>query len=337
MIVIALIRVDGAAGDDEQQSSTRDHLSSQSFLDDFASQQAGRSLLTGAEDSAYDVVLQPDATWSNASFASWLCGNLTATASLKVSPTSSLLLLLPPCFYDSSVHITTLSLARILLIGNSETHSDPLIRLGLALGSSLKDLSLDSCTLVTASGAFYTADNWQNVFVSMPSITSFKLTASGLTGALPGSIPARVTLFALSGNALSGSIPSTLLANFESTATTLVLDLSGNRLEGAIPPTLFDSLRFDSITTFSVSLANNGLSGTIPSKTWLSSFSAATSFSLDLSSNGLIGDLAFFNELNFSSLSRYVHSSLPASLRTISSRSAPLLMKITCSDLRPCF
>lgn len=312
--MIALLRADGSTGDVEQQSLKNDLRSTQRFSDDFSSQQAGRSHHTSAEDTTYDITLNPDASWTNASFASWLCGNLTVSSSFKVSPVSflPLPLLLPPCFYEFSSSFTAISFTQVLLIGNSSTDPDPLIRLGKVLGSSLKDLSLDSCTLATASGSSYGSNNWHNVFASMSSITSLAITSSGLTGSLPSSIPANMTLFSLSGNALSGSILNSLLANIDAKATSLTLDLSGNRLEGSIPLNLFSSLRLDSFTTFSISLANNALSGTIPSKDWLSSFSEATSFSLDLSSNGLSGDLEFFNNLNFNSLSRYVFAILHA-------------------------
>lgn len=268
-----------------------------------------------------ELVLNMDDTWTNQTFSSWLCGNLTSGVKyhelrVSVSPqssSSSLVFLLPPCFFDISLSLTSATFDRVVIYGNSTSStSHPLVRLAKSLDfgatlsseSSLKSLTISNSILADASGNSVDVD-WTNTFASLPSLTSLSITTCHLRGSLPSSIPAILYSFDLSRNKLSGSLSASLLSLIDSQSTHLELNLSYNNLSGTIPASLLlKPLQIPSLSTFSLSLASNQLSGAIPSIP--TSIGTITTFSLDLSANSLSGDLTMVAGLSMNRATSYV-------------------------------
>jgi len=102
--------------------------------------------------------------------------------------------------------------------------------------------------------------------------------AGGLTGALPASLPSKMTHLDLSNNRIEGHLPE-----FLPEAMTQ-LHLSGNALSGELPPTLFGS---SSSKLRSLRLGSNSFTGPLPDQ-WAASETLRV---LDLSANALSGEL----------------------------------------------
>lgn len=165
--------------------------------------------------------------------------------------------------------------------------------------SSLTSFTAISCTFSPSSSAIGFRPNgdigWQAVFNYLPSLRSFYVSASILTGTLPTTLPSGMTSFVVTSSGLTGSIPSTLLENHASVPSLLqlMISLSFNSLNGTIPSSLFAPIATKPVSSFiTIEFDHNKLSGTIPGA-WLDPFASAnaSSFYLNLASNGLTGSL----------------------------------------------
>ncbi|KAF3776801.1 Receptor-like protein 12 [Nymphaea thermarum] len=177
-----------------------------------------------------------------------------------------------------------------------------LVDVSMSLSSShdLQTLSLSGCNI---SGPMDESSILEGL-CSLGNITSLRLRANSMTGAIPPclfSLPSLKELD-LGRNRLTGSIPNLQLNPILSSLTEL--DLSGNRLTGSIPSSLFNlsflatldlshnlltenipSSHFNVPFLKKVVLSGNSLTGTIPS--WL--FNLSSLEELQLSSNRLLG------------------------------------------------
>lgn len=313
-----------SGGSSSSSKNGRSGLASTSSSASSTASTQKKSILAGT------LVLTPDSSMSNATFANLLCGDLADYAGVSITPSASLYFLLPSCFFDNATSLTSISLTRIIITSESASTS-PLVRFQASL--SLTSLSLSGCVFLNYDEFSYEskASDWQDLFSVTSSLATLQVRSCGLSGRLPSSLPASTHSFDASYNQLTGSIPSTLFQDYNATSTSLVLDLAHNLLNGSIPSTLWSQGgSFDLVKSVELSLSSNQIEGAIPS-TLLALLSGASSASidLDLSKNDLSGSIpsSLLTGISVASLSfdvsgNALNSAFPSSLLSSSSLSA---------------
>ena len=172
---------------------------------------------SSGDHSTYTIQLPTFETWTNDSFARWLCGNLEESS---VSPSSLTLIgtysdtnhgnrfIVPDCLFAyvsemSSNMILDSRLKRLymsnVIIAGNEARPNPLARLDSAL--KLESISLTNVTLLNASGAAADID-WETTFSTLHAIKELEVKNShfGPGTTIPPSIPDRIVHFDLSGS-----------------------------------------------------------------------------------------------------------------------------------------
>lgn len=235
-----------------------------------------------------------DASWSNTTFATYLCGNLSAQnqSGLSIGSAASTgpHFLFPSCAYAYLGTISTLTIYNTVFQGNT-TYPDPIVRLGRAfnqIAPTLGAVSLIRSIFLTPSLTPSGID-WTSVWASLPNTAalSFSHSKFGEIG-LPSTIPNRFVSLILLNTGLSGSIPATI---FNASSTVAYLDASQNQLSGTIPATLFSTWTPSVARGLTLWLANNGLTGTLPSLLD-GVYSQLNLINLDLRSNDFSGNIA---------------------------------------------
>lgn len=222
-----------------------------------------------SDPSLGDRYFYPEATWTNQSMIdTHFCPGLgsenlnslgfyTFDGSILPEP-----LLMPDCFYDSTIEIGFVSLYNLIFMG-STTYPDPLVRLGMR-GITLSAALIANSRFTGPNGEPYTPQ-WDQVFAALPAVYRLAIINTNLQGSLPTALPAALkTGFLLSSNRISGTIPPTLLSNLPATSIGFTLDLSNNLLDGEIPSTLFDSLPYSSLASLTIALDGNAFTGSLP-------------------------------------------------------------------------
>lgn len=294
-----------------------------------------KDLFRRSTADSLDIELQPNNTWTNSSFASFLCdGDLfqTPPSSISIAPESPLPLplLLPDCFFAALTSTTTqVNLVQIIIPGNA-THPDPLSRLSPA---SLVTILLKDCVLLPLSSDDASRLDYSLLFATFPSLAKLTIHSCDLRGTLPDTIPGTLINFALPGNNISGTIPSTLFSNYPSNTLSINIDLSHNLLTGTLGQ--IDLAATPALSSYSLWLSYNQLEA-IDSNTIKGSLQAITSFSVRLDHNELTGgasellynfDLSSANLQTFDVALDYNHliGSSPPTWNTIIGKNFPNL------------
>lgn len=197
----------------------------------------------------------PDPSWSNETFGENLCSFVSTMSDTAIDiPNAGRAYRIPTCFPGNATLLTSLSGYNLVIDDFS------------LLPANLLVLSLTSGTLTSSSGQPLSA-SWTEFFATASSLTNLQLTACGVGGSLPPSIPSRIILLDLSYNGLTGTIPSTLLVNVNTAGSnSFSLALAGNELTGSIPAGLFSPPGFASLNHIRLNLQANALSGSLPTE-----------------------------------------------------------------------
>lgn len=218
------------------------------------------------------VTLQPLSSWSNETFASNLCGSISASPTatiLSISPLTAMPLttrfLLPDCFYIVASQFSVVSMNRVILVGLD------------TLSPAIAGLTLISSTILAQSSGGGTSPALLDLSAlssTYPQLASLTITSCGLQGTLPDVWPAKILSGQLANNALTGSISDNFLSGFaqSTSAVSAFIQLPQNAISGTLPSGLFHkpstSTTSSSLQGLSLGLGGNRISGPIP-EDWL--------------------------------------------------------------------
>ena len=252
------------------------------------------------------VVVNIPSDTSNATFASWVCSNIsTDTSSLTISSDtpSNGKWLLPSCVGTASTVLSQFIANNIIL--SDWRHLAPSVDY-LSLQNSRIAPNVDMAPSATPPAATPTAPpssanvngfksdgtlDWPAIFNQLPLLIVMALDTTHVDGSLPPVLPASLQTFVVSGSTFTGVIPPSLFSQFGS-ASVLIFDASGNQISGSIPDGLFSGIA-TSISNFEFTLDSNQLTGPLPDAllTPLATL-GLNSFKLSLASNSLSGPVA---------------------------------------------
>ena len=234
---------------------------------------------------------------SNATFAAYVCGNLTfevTNVAISVPTISYPLYVLPPCFFEKAANLTVLQLSNVFISANASL-SDPLVRLVSAVSDRCIDLAIYHSQLQTAEGTLASID-WDPVVNLLPSLRSWTMDSvrSALPALLPSSLPPSVNSLTIRNCGISGSIPPTLFSNRSALAVfnSFSLDISNNALVGTVPSGLLADFDLTRLTIFVLALNNNKLSGYFPPNLFAAPLSTLGTLLISLDNNNFAGPLS---------------------------------------------
>lgn len=238
-------------------------------------------------------------TWSNATFATYFCGNLsyynTNLSIVNIYAYPEAMFVIPDCAFNYLITVSNIRWNYAILVGNS-TYPDPLVRLSKALTPSTQTASITLLfnygRLLSPNGSPYSPD-WKAIFEAFPSLMLFSLGGVYIGPTTLPTLPTTLAYFDVSDCGIIATLPDTLL-NQSVTAISLFkviqYDMSENQIYGTIPVNFLAVA--GPVTELSFSLRSNNLTGPIPnlfgSKPWPS---VDTSLQLDFSANKLSGPL----------------------------------------------
>lgn len=260
-------------------------------------------LLPSSTAANAGVLLFPDASMTNATFAAAVCERITSEGIsnieiYEVEGRPDIKFELPDCLWDaidtSGALLRTVTLTSVIIRGNSSGSSDqygpratdPFLR----FPSRLTSLEISNCVLIDPTTSIYTTD-LRAVTVWYRKLAFFTVKDTDLNGAaMFDQAPPSLGSLVFSRLGLTGSISPSLFAALgtDGSSPSVNYDLSFNNLNGTLPYQI--SFNWDRIPSFVLSLANNQLTGVI-APNFLPRASAGTTFSLDVSSNQLTGGI----------------------------------------------
>lgn len=224
---------------------------------------------------------------------------------------------LPDCYYAKSTALTSLSLQRVLISGDS-THPDARLRL-VSQFPNLKSLYLVSVTFQNENSSpmdftsFFNAvplltllqfnsitfgSNVTLSAVTLPSkLCNFQIIYSGLTGTISETLGSTLSCtfftFDLRFNSLTGTLPARVFSGLQANPTTLLslsVQLQNNQLEGTFPETVFEGY-FPNVASLVLVLSNNRFSGPISNVFGRSGFNSLAAIVVTADSNFFDGAL----------------------------------------------
>lgn len=282
--------------------------------------------------SSTSLTLTPDVTYSNASFASLLCGQLTSShTELSVTSPASRMYLIPACVATQGTALKTITLNWVA-IPDFSVFSATVTSLTLSncyFPPVLPASSPDASTPVADSSADGFTDSgeidWNELFdVALPGLVSLSFSQVNLRGGLPATLPKRVTKFFLESMPfITGAIPSTLFANGAPTSSTyLLMAATSCNLTGSIPPTLLMPLASAALSSFTLNIGNNLIDGALPEAFFpvgLLTPAGSPSLSIIISDNHLtgpippsmFGNISRFNSFAFAAANNLLTGPLP--------------------------
>lgn len=249
---------------------------------------------TYAASAVVSIVSQ--ASWTNETFAIYLCGNMSANPladGISVTGFSGANHELPDCFYAYSGGLSSYFFSSLVIRGNS-TFPDPLQRLHRSLSPTpYSSLISDACSFVAESGAL-SIPNWPAIFAPVPSNSEGLSILRGnfAPGSFIPSVILKTKIFSIMGCNLSGTIPSGLFSAYAGFSfTTLSIDLTNNQINGSIPADLFHSWTPTELDSLTINLDSNQISGTLPANLFTVAMPKLTSFRMTFDSNALTGNI----------------------------------------------
>lgn len=238
-----------------------------------------------------EVKVQAEATWTNATFESTLCGKLPQVDSyyLHLHGLPGLYFVIPSCLstYPNSFQEVYGS---YLIIEDFS-----LFPTGIGYLVNLEHCITTPASLPTTAYGFEPDGTikWSEVLTIFGGTLFLQMNDCRLRGSLPDAYPSRpVCFFELSNNQLTGTITPTFFTNWNSIDDTMRFNANGNRLTGTLPPALFQPIRDNPRTGkyIGIDLSDNLLSGSIPSQ-WLPASANWHVLGLSLSRNQLTGSI----------------------------------------------
>ena len=256
----------------------------------FDSNQSSTQFRDSMEALVVNYIATPNPSWSNETFATYFCGNLSAETkqfSWNRPNNHTVRFLIPDCFFDSTATLTNFAGNQFILMGSTQ-YPDPLVRLGTAF-PSLTSLIFQYGSLLNADGSPYLCD-WTNAFNALPALSDVRIISVPFNCPLPSTLPSNIFSFALTDAGITGTIPSGLLSA-RTTTFSYTVDLSSNRLQGTIPSSLLSGipLEYSGLSALELSLYKNNLTGSIPEDLFGNRSFAGTVLDLNFSNNKLNG------------------------------------------------
>ena len=230
--------------------------------------------------------------------------------------------LLPDCFYDNLLSISSISLSNVIVNGSTSIgDGDPLLRFRTVTSSLFfENVRLINPLTNYAAGSNYPYTiNWSAIETRYQGLSELGLINANVQGSLPSALPPTLVILdvsqnALTGpvtylfanlsvsysgvtlamnvshNALTGTVPSDYLSFFTSAISYCTVDLSFNSLTGSVSTGFFSPLENAAGRQLSVYLNGNKLSGTIP--TPLISRGSQSTIIISLANNSLTGSIS---------------------------------------------
>lgn len=250
---------------------------------------------------AAQLTIYPTSAWTNETFETWFCGNLSALGpstitGISVSPigVGVPLFVLPSCFFEASLpQVLLFSLYGVIAVGTT-SNPDPLVAMAKVVPGASSFIFQLGALLSNTTGLPPLVD-WTSFFSSFSG--SLLVLQMGNTALDPGtaipSAPNTVQDLRLTACGIATSIPANMFSQYTSLpSTTYILDLSSNAITGSIPTSWFSGVPLDQLTSLTLSLHTNLLEGSISTSTFSGTFSSLTQLSIQFSYNKLSGDVS---------------------------------------------